>query len=177
MRAPTTLKLVRGLHPETPVPTAAQLCGWTHRTAVVIDSYVPGLADMYFDSALFLRFLQRIDDLIAGTSRHITVIDPRSGQSRELMSVAELQDFYHDLPEDERDLPQDIFWFDDVVPVAGGFAENWDMVGGPEIYHDSFTLSVFTKKDIFPALAAAAGEICAESHARLLAVHEGTPLT
>ena len=174
MRAPTTVKLVRGVHVETPIPEAVHRCGWKYRTAIVIDSYVPDLPDMYFDSALFLRFLQAIDDAIGATSCHIRAIDPRTDEPIELFSIADLQDFYHGISEEERDLPEDIIWFDEAVMVGGGFPEKWHSVGGPDIYHDSFTFSAFTKKEIFHSVSAIAGEICEKSNSRLLGVYDGS---
>ena len=139
----------------------------------MIDSYVAGLADMYFDSGLFLQFLGVIDDAIGATSRHVRVIDPHKNTPIDLFSFGELQDFYHGIPEEERDLPEDIIWFDDVVMVGGGFAEKWYSVGGPEIYHDSFTFSIFTKKEIFPTVSALAAQVCSKSNSQLIGVYEG----
>lgn len=173
MRAPTTVKLVRGRHDHTPIPKVVKKEGWGYRAAVVIDSYVPGEPEMWFDSALFVRFLRSIDDAMKATSRQISMVDPRHGKTVELTSVDALDRFYQEIGEEDRDLPEEVIWLEYDVKIGGGFAEKWYAVGGPEIYHDSFTFSVFTKKDIFPILAAAAENICKAANARLLGMHEG----
>lgn len=173
MRAPTTFKLVRGFHEQTPIPKAAKRAGWSHRSAVVIDSHIPGEPEMQFDSTLFVQFLRSIDAVIAATNRRITVIDPKKGKKVELMSVEALHDFYQEIEAEDRDLPEAIIWYNEATEVGGGFPEKWYAVGGPEIYHDSFTFSVFTENDIFPAVVHAAEEISKSSNVRLTGIYEG----
>lgn len=173
MRAPTTVKLVRGFHEQTPIPKSVKQYDWPYRAAVVIDSYVPDVPEMVFDSALFTRFLESIDTALKATTRVIKVIDPKTAKPVALHSLAELTSFYQGCDEENRDLPEEVLWFDGAANVGGGFPERWYAVGGPEIYHDSFTFSVFSQKEIYSALSASAAEVCASTNARLIGIYEG----
>jgi hypothetical protein len=103
-------------------------------------------------------------------------LDPRSRNYLVLSSLAELETLYQNSAGEDRDLPEDVLWLDGSVTIAGGFAEKWYAVGGPEIYHDSFTFSVFSRDEIFPSLLEAADETCASGNARLEGVYEGRSL-
>lgn len=161
------------MHAPTLLPKPAHAHGWKHRTALVIDSHVAGESEMILNTALLVRFLETIDQALAATTRRIQIIDPATASPTTLSSWAELSAFYGRVTKEHQDLPESVEWRTGDVLIAGGFPEKWYAVGGPALYHDSFTFSVYSTRDVFAAINAATADICAATHATLLGVHEG----
>ena len=63
----------------------------------------------------------------------------------------------------QEEMPDLVVWRRDRIPVLLGAAEHWYRIGGPEPYHDSYTLSLFgtdkTVKDLARTLQDAGREL------------------
>jgi hypothetical protein len=61
--------------------------------------------------------------------------------------LSELNAFYFEVGP-EAEIPEEATWISDGDIVAKGFSERWDAVGGPAVYHDSLTFSIYTRAPI-----------------------------
>lgn len=139
-----TFKMVLGFHRETPVPSDVQRLNLPYRTAIVLDTYRSWSPDMYFDSQLFLALLAPIDRSFTPSTLSIAIQLYEPERLQTIEGLAELAAFYAAQPSDA-DIPDEATWVRDGHIIARGFSERWDLVGGPSLYHDSLTFSVFSR--------------------------------
>ena len=137
-----TFKLVVGVHPETPIPDNVRTLRLFYRTALVLDTYRSWSPDMYFDAELFITLLDPIDHFLASAASFaVRLYEPERLHVCE--TLATLSSFYSGHPSDA-DIPEHATWTRDQLIIARGFSERWDLVGGPALYHDSCTFSIFS---------------------------------
>lgn len=136
-----TFKLVVGVHRETPIPDDTRTLNLSCRTALVLDTYRSWSPDMYFDAELFVTLLDPIDRFLGAASFAVRLYEPERLHVCE--GLASLSSFYSSHPPDAG-TPEHATWTRDQRTIARGFSERWDLVGGPSLYHDSCTFSIFT---------------------------------
>lgn len=137
-----TFKLVVGVHRETPVPDDVRTLHLCHRTALVLDTCRSWSPDMYFDAGLLVTLLDPINRFLdAAGAFAVRLYEPE--RLHVCGSLAALAAFYSGRPADAG-MPEHAAWTRGRHTVARGFSERWDLVGGPALYHDSCTFSIFT---------------------------------
>lgn len=130
-------------------PNGLQVAGLNRRIAVVQDSYVPGEIDMFFDQPLLLAMIDFLREVAPGGD--ITAVNDlrRDGQPVEIWLAG-----WNALAAEDRQAPAAIR-----VSVEGRttvciVTEFWNRVGGPRPYHDSWTYSVLSERDLSSDLPA-----------------------
>ncbi len=107
---------------------------------MVLDSFRPDKDGMFFDAELFVQITNALLRAIPHSALDIEI----SGTSARLDSLPDLAYWYARQEEMEREPPLRIKMFSDNRLVAVEETEWWVYVGGPAIYHDSYTFSFYT---------------------------------
>jgi hypothetical protein len=169
---PTTslrrIALVTGYHPCSFPPPTAYNAGLYERFAVVLSSFRPDKDGMFFDADLFVKFAEAIFRAIPHDSLDIEM----GGGSAGLHSLPELAERYARQDEMDRDPPFRVRASCGNRLVAVEETEAWASVGGPDPYHDSFTMSFYTaenRSDEFRRICEATAR---ESGVTITAFHE-----
>lgn len=142
MTAPT-LRIVHGYFPEvdrTPVDATAH--GFGERIAFVFDTDRPDRADAFFDWALYARLADEVKSVLA--CDRIDALD-ETGSIRSFWAVGELGRYGVGELADEPLRALTCYRGPEVVAFAD--AVPWARVGGPEPYHDSYTIAFFAKDE------------------------------
>lgn len=144
MKSERKVRLVNGAHKKfTLIPKELEKEKYPFRTGLVLESFRSHRVDMFFDSDLFLIILSECCIRALGEPKTIQM----NGCMIKDGLVANLRKYYDSLTEEDHDLPETIVW-DDAV----GIRESWNLVGGPDLYHDSYTFSIFSRKPIYSKL-------------------------
>jgi hypothetical protein len=165
------LSVVTGYHKCSAPPGVAYDAGLRRRFAIVLSSYRPDKDGMYFDADLFVRLL---DGLLA-VLLHDTLEIELPGDAVCLRSLDELSAIYAGCPEMERDPPSRMRIYNNGELVAIEDTEPWAYVGGPEPYHDSYTLSLYTAEDQSVAFWRVCEAVSKQSGARITGFHTAAP--
>ena len=168
-----TLKVVVGSHPETPSPPEEAIAAsLLDRVAVVLDSYRPDRVDLYFDTELFLATSDAILQALLPDSLEIV----RSATQPSLESLDALGREWLAAPEVEREPPELLRALRSGSVVCLAVPELWAQVGGPQPYHDSYTMSFFARfrSPLAVAESAAAAATALGAEASLVRVTDTT---
>lgn len=142
-----TVQIVTGYHEFTPPnPAVDTVAGLPFRFAVVLDSYRADSASAIFDSELYCAAVGAVTKILNVDSLVI------SGECEACTSVGELESYYQTVAAEDREPPNWIRCLRNEKTVAVCASELWVRVGGPEPYHDGYTLSVFVPHDVGEAL-------------------------
>lgn len=163
-----TFRLVRGYHRHSNLPAIAHEAEMAERFAVVLDTTRHDKVDWFFDSELFLAISEEIIRLIAPDTIKIELEEGIS-----YASLATLAAAYTALPEADREPPTRMLFFRDGRLVGLEETEFWVRVGGPDFYHDSYTLSFYTARDRFAEFQAVCEMVSMNLGATITGVHEG----
>jgi len=116
-----------------------------NRLALVMPSSYPEKTEMYFDSALFLTIIKVLLDVIP--HQEIKIYLDRN-QQKVLTSLDGLKQHYAGLSEEN----QSPFHSAELTKGENIWAyfecTDYTAIGGPEPYHDSFTLGIYTNAAI-----------------------------
>jgi hypothetical protein len=134
------LALVAGYHACSFPPPFAADAGLKERFAVVLDSFRADKDGMFFDAELFVQITAA---LLQAIPHHSLDIEIGANQAP-LHSMPALADCYARQEESEREPPLRMKMYSDQRLVACEETEWWVQVGGPAIYHDSYTFSFYT---------------------------------
>jgi hypothetical protein len=145
------------------LPSEPARLGLVRRVAFVLDSYRSDKVDMYFDARLYAALVESVREVLRA-DRLSAALSP--GAEVEL-GVGELIRWLEQLPELEREPLPLITVEREGIPVALIMSEPWARAGGPEPYHDSYTVPVFTREDVAAPLQTAARAICQRLGAEL----------
>jgi len=143
-----TLCLVSGYHQHSYPPTRAYFNGLLYRFAVVFDTYRCSKADEYFDSELFLLLVPRLCEIIGYEA--IELVMPEAAKHLKgirFNSFQNLSTFYRQQDELECQPPEWIELTKKNQLIGLGNTEFWNLLGGPDPYHDSYTVSLYTAQD------------------------------
>ncbi len=147
----TDISFVAGFDPVSPTPKFATLAGFTHRLAIVQQTYRADSADMYFDEALWTRLLAFAETFAPGAD--VCVVDrpfsrPRRGEPKPTDEMT--LDAYRVAQQglSERSPAEFV-----IVRVGDQVrlliaTEFWNEIGGPAPYADSYTYAVFSHDDL-----------------------------
>lgn len=154
--AKTDVRFVAGVDRFTTCPAFVVRAALTHRLGVIQETAVAGCDEMYFDEALWRALIEFV---LAYEPGDVTVMrDLKRAEASEIPLAAYLAE-WEARAQDDRDPPPAM-----LLRVGGALrlcivTDYWTQVGGPMPYHDSYTYSVFTDRDIgteLPGLLAAA---------------------
>jgi hypothetical protein len=138
----TEVRFASGYHRFAPAPDYATPEGLTHRFAVIQETYRPDKVDMYFDETLWRRILA----FAAAYASDGTVTFAPTEKGPELPADRFLCDWDAQAP-DDRDPPA-IMVREGGRRVLAIVPEYWNQIGGPDLYHDSYTYSFYAAEDL-----------------------------
>jgi hypothetical protein len=162
-----TFAVVLGYHECSYPPPRAYDAGLTKRFAVIFDTNRRDRGYAYFDADLFTGVLKAICQAIPHDSVKIEMV-----AGRDIHSFHELSDWYLTQTEDDRDPPIRIILFRGSPLAAYAETESWAESGGPSPYHDSYTLSFYTREDRTDEFRCICERISKELEATITGVHE-----
>lgn len=140
------LKFVVGFIPRVDtLPGDLAKIGLTQRFAFVLETFRAGCVDAFFDAALYEGLVTVVFKVVAADTIRV-VISRR--ETREVSSSEEFHRLVFALPDAEREPFSRLFFLRASSVIAVMESQPWMQVGGPDPYHDSYTLAVFTKTDL-----------------------------
>jgi hypothetical protein len=167
--------LISGYHSVTPFPKEARKSWLFFRFALVFESYRRDKVDLFFNSELFLSLLGALSLQISHNRLEIYYDSGESRREKPLVSFGALEEYYQNVSEVEREPPHKILWFQDHLLVCMGLSELWARVGGPEPYSDSYTMSLYTKKDYTSPFRSICEEVCQRINTQIVDFIQGRP--
>ena len=168
--SPSSFQLVTGYHEGSYPPPGAYDIGLRERFAVVCATATNADGDMLFDSALFLA----VTDAMLRSMRYDSLkID--MDERFQLDSMSKVCSWYDHLEEVDHEPPLLIRLSLNDTIVAVVHVDCWAKVGGPPIYHDSYTISFYTKDNRTVEFRQICEEVAFTHPADLVAFHEGEP--
>lgn len=146
MRPPVEISFVEGFERDWRMPDGLRAAGLTRRVALVQETGVPGLVDMYFDDALFLAVLDFMASAAPGARLGLAARVEDIG--RKEVSPEQLRADWSRLSADERDPVGAVVARIGDRPVLAMLTEFWVAVGGPRPYADSYTYSLLSDRPL-----------------------------
>lgn len=123
------------------MPRKAKKLGLLERFAVVQNTSRPDKTFMYFDSDIALKLLEGLEQILDVEARVIH-------NNKEMDTRALTTSYDGEKDAEERDPFERATFYQNNQLVCLIVSENWTAIGGPKIYHDSVTLSVYSSADI-----------------------------
>ena len=122
--------------------------------------------DMVFNVALYHAMIAMVWAALHCDRAELSFLRSR----RAAGSLAELETLVHEHTRTEEVPVPDLTLFRG--PVAVGYVESqpWANVGGPPLYHDSYTVAVFTSADVSDVFVARAHELSTRCETELVGV-------
>lgn len=165
-----TLKLVRGyVKGVDRLPQQAKARDLDKRFAFVLETYRPGVVDAFFDAELYEGLVKVTAKAFGATSLTVAL---DSGDAVKC-SAAEFHSCLVKRLEVEREPFSQILIERDSVVVAMLFCEPWVNVGGPDPYHDSYTLALYTASIVDDSFEADVRALCDSLGAEITHVVQG----
>jgi hypothetical protein len=143
-----------------------------HRCAFVMGAHSPGSDDMVFNAPLYHAILTMVWDVLQSDRAEILGFDEparRVSSATELEAVVGEQSRVHDEP------APGLTMFRGEAAVAFIESQPWARVGGPEVYHDTYTVAVHTATDVSEILVAHAHELSTRCETELAEVLRMSP--
>jgi hypothetical protein len=144
------VRFVRGLDRHSTYPSFVEAAGLNERFAVVQDTFVEGCDDMHFEEPLWRELVECFPRLIPDCQ---VLVTPEIQPDKPIMLGDFLQRWDLTAAEDREPPP--------IVTALSGqtialvmVTDFWVRTGGPDIYHDSYTYSVFSEQDVSAELMA-----------------------
>lgn len=136
------IRFAKGIDGYFKRPKQALGAGLNQRFAVIQDTFVEGCADMYFDEHLWRALV----GVLSSSSETFQVeVTLESGAVRPWGKF--LQD-WESIPPEDRDPPPLVEMRSGGALLLSMMTEYWTRVGGPRLYHDSYTYSLFAPRDM-----------------------------
>jgi len=150
-----TFKVVVGyLRDVDRLPRDAARLGLPHRCAFVMDTYSPDSVDDTFNAPLYHAMIGMVWGVLRCDRADVFLPNRRSAAS-----LAELETLVHKYTRTE-DMPvPEMIMFRGPAPAAFMESQLWALAGGPPVYHDSYTVAVFTSADVSDRLVAGAHDL------------------
>src|ERR1051325_3547494 len=149
-----SFKIVVGYFPAVDrLPSVAEKHGLCHPLAFVIESYDPKRPDAFFDSELYVGLVGTVCSVLEAD--HIRTM-PRETLCRGVTSpdsfrfpdTNAMKKYFEDIPEVEQEPFDYLFFCNGSTTLGIMVSEPWAHVGGPDLYHDSYTQALFTAEDL-----------------------------
>lgn len=138
------VRFVRGLDKHSSFPDLVRRAGLNQRFAIIQDTHIQGHADMYFDEPLWRALIEFVKSkAVSGRVEVFSDHRKRASVPIELF----LEDWGQTAAE-ERCPPPMVAAFAGERATLCMVTDNWAAVGGPALYHDSYTHSLFCDRDV-----------------------------
>jgi hypothetical protein len=136
------LRFVSGNDGLAPTPLVLSQSRLNKRFAVVQETYFEGCVDAYFDEALWRALLA----FVVTHGEKATVIRPFAGMTEE--PLTQFLTSWDRTDREDREPPWAALVRSDGVLALAMVTEYWVRIGGPSIYHDSYTYSLFSDHEL-----------------------------
>jgi len=136
------VSFVRGVDRFSTPPRFVKRAGLTARFAVVQQTYVEGCADVYFDAPLWRALASFVQS--KGDTVDVWVTTP----DRQRLSLTKFLEAWEKISADEREPPPVLTVSSGARPALCMVTTYWVDVGGPGVYHDSYTYSLYGDQDL-----------------------------
>jgi hypothetical protein len=143
-------------------PAMAKRLALPHRCAFVLDTYKPGNVDMFFDGGLYTEIIRVVWSTVQATAAELIGDD----QDRRISCGDDFDGSFRALAPDPVEPLRRVVFEREGRVVAIAESEPWTNVGGPDVYHDSYTIAVFSAADIGAAIESAANAVAARRSLR-----------
>lgn len=183
MATDRTLKLVSGYDPDAILPPEEI---FKYRLPYRFAIVQPDKIDMFFDVDLFLALLRALSGRISHDRLEFHFLEgkwlnrcwfmPERWKRTVFSTFEAIEKFYQSAEGRYKDPPEQIFWFKQAKVVAMGDSEPWFKTGGPTLYHDSYTISLYTEEDHADVFQATCEEVCRKIGAAIIESVHGDPL-
>jgi len=165
------MKLVVGYIPGVDrASDSARELSFKYRTAFVLETFHPDKVDMYFEVKLYCALVQAVGGIVGAD---ILRAELSSGKRVDLATAIECMAQLEQLPEHEREPFPRVACLREGRIVAIIESEPWARVGGPDPYHDSYTVAVFSASDLSNELLTLTGKVSAEHGVDLAEIIRG----
>ncbi|HEY1269161.1 MAG TPA: hypothetical protein VGH16_18020 [Candidatus Binatia bacterium] len=149
-------------------PHHAEKCGFEQRIAFVMESYDPTRPDAFFDSQLYVGLVGAVFHVlganrIRATTRMLRLGIRNRDREIEFHDADTMGKVFENVPEIEKEPFDYLFFFKDSTIIGVMVSEPWARVGGPELYHDSYTQALFTAADVSERVITAAEKYSTEN--------------
>jgi hypothetical protein len=162
------LRLIQGYRQDDYPPPRAYDAGLRARFAIVLDAYRPAAEGMLFDVELFL---QLVGALLEAVPHDRVVFEV--AEDRRIDALRQLEATYTGASLVGLEPPDQIVLLRDEKPVCVLETECRVDVGGPEPYHDAYTLALYTQADLAPGFRAVCERVGAALGATLTGYDQG----
>lgn len=140
--AAVQVRFARGMDRYSTLPPFVAKAGLTHRCAVIQDTYVQGCADTFFDASLWLALVE----FLQSQGGEVTVL--AKWRDRVEQPLSAFLKTWTDLDPEDQDAAWILISRLDDLPTLCMVTDYWCQVGGPRLYHDSYTYSLFAGRDL-----------------------------
>lgn len=140
------IDFVAGIEPDARFPNYLATSGLTRRFAVVQQTYVEGAVEMVIDKVLWRALIAFVDTYASDATVWVAAREKDVGRNERLLSDYMVE--WEATAPDDRYPPDVILLRSGQALILCMFTEAWYGVGGPGIYHDSCTYSLFSTRDI-----------------------------
>jgi len=139
------------------LPSELRKLGLTQRVAFVLDSFRSDKVDMYFDEELYASLMAAVRE---ASSADRMFYASASGEAFEIGDAMDVNRLLARQPEGEREPLSRVIVVRERTTAAVIGSEPWAHCGGPEPYHDSYTVPIYSREDMAERLEAAARNVC-----------------
>ena len=161
-----TFKVVVGYLPDVDrLPRDVARLGLPHRCAFILDTYSPLSVEMTFNAPLYHAMIGMVWDVLRCDRSELFLPDRQSAGS-----LAELETLVHEHTRTEDEPAPGLTLFRGSTAVGFMESQPWARVGGPDLYHDSYTVAVFTSEDVSDVFVARAHELSTRCETELVDV-------
>lgn len=138
----TEIRFAAGIDGHFQIPQPAK-AGLDHRFAVIQETYRADSPDSYFDEPLWLRLIE-----FARESGAATTIRAEGPDGRPDVPLDDFLSGFRDTPAADREPAEFVSVWRGPELILFIHTEFWCRLGGPPLYHDSYTYSLYTKDDV-----------------------------
>jgi len=147
-------------------PRDAERLGLRHRCAFVMHTDSPLHADMVFNVPLYHAMIAMVWAALRCDRAELEFLPSR----RTARSLAELETLVLEHTRAEEAPVPELTLFRGSAAVGFVESQPWANVGGPALYHDSYTVAVFTSSDVSDVFVARAHELSTRCETELVDV-------
>lgn len=133
-----------------------------HRVAVIFQP-LAGSDELSIDEELFFDVIEGLGGLIAHDS--VAVVDGIKTRGSSLLAE---RDRYFAAPEEDREFSERLDLYLNEARAASFVIEEWALVGGPDPYHDSYTLAVYTPVNMDNRISSTVRSIASSGRATVM---------
>jgi len=167
------LYLVKGYQKNIYPPNDAYAANLRYRFAVVLNTNYPTIDGSHFEVEYYFDLLDTCLSEI-GYEKLLVNLD----NNNEYASTKIVKENILNMPEEDREPPLRIWLYSNDEKFGLIETEFWVKCGGPFPYHDSYTLAIYTQKDVSDKIVENCTRVASKWGGKIIDVIEGkkTPL-